>query len=138
MRKNSIPLRLIIDSNLWISFLISNSQRKLDILLSTEQVKILFSIELLDELTRVSNYPKLKSYFGVGAVEEMLEILEPYIELIKVRSYVVICRDPKDYFLLSLAKDGKADFLLTGDKDLLILNKVEKTTILTITDFLKR
>jgi predicted nucleic acid-binding protein len=46
-----------------------------------------------------------------------------------------ICRDPKDNYLVSLALDSKADFLITGDKDLLELNKISETIVLKYTDF---
>jgi hypothetical protein len=55
--------------------------------------------------------------------------------LIEIASTVEICRDEKDNFLLALAKDSKADFLITGDKDLLVLNVFENTKILTFTEF---
>lgn len=67
----------------------------------------------------------------------MLSILEPFIDLVEVTSIVTACRDPKDNFLLALAKDGKADYLLTGDGDLLELIKFGKTKIVTISSFLK-
>ena len=66
----------------------------------------------------------------------MLSAFEPFIDLIEVESTVTICRDPKDNFLLELAKDGKADYLLTGDKDLLELKKFGKTKIQTISTFI--
>ena len=66
----------------------------------------------------------------------MLSKFEPFIDLIEVESSVTVCRDPKDNFLLALAKDGKADYLLTGDKDLLDLIKFGKTKIKTITEFI--
>ncbi len=50
-------------------------------------------------------------------------------------SVVDVCRDTKDNFLLALAKDGNADFLITGDKDLLVLEKYENTQILTYREF---
>lgn len=56
--------------------------------------------------------------------------------LLRFTSDVTICRDEKDNFLLALAKDSGADYLITGDKDLLILKTIEKTKILTIVDFL--
>ena len=40
---------------------------------------------------------------------------------IDIQSVVTVCRDPKDNYLLALAKDAKADFLITGDQDLLVL-----------------
>ncbi len=125
----SKPLKLIIDTNLWVSFIISNKQNLLDPFLFTEEVRLLFSTELFTEIHQTIAKPRLKKYFGTNALEEMLSTFEPYIDLIEVESIITICRDPKDNFLLALAKDGKADYLLTGDKDLLELKKFGKTKI---------
>ena len=135
MPKNK-PLRLIIDTNLWVSFIISNKQSLLDPLLFTEEARLLFSKELIAEIHQTIKKPKLKKYFDTNALEEMLLTFEPFIDLIEVESAVTICRDPKDNFLLALAKDGKADYLLTGDKDLLDLKKIGRTKIKTITSFI--
>jgi len=67
----------------------------------------------------------------------MLSAFESFVDLIEVESIVTICRDPKDNFLLALARDGKADYLLTGDNDLLDLKKFGKTKIITITNFVE-
>ena len=132
--KNKIT-RVVIDTNIWVSFLISDKYRKLDNLLLGNRIIILFSTELLEELNKVSKYPKLKKQFSPNAVEEMIFNLGSYIELVKVTSKTNICRDPNDNFLLTLAKDGKANYLITGDTDLLSLYKFSKTKILTLTDF---
>ena len=132
----SKQLKLIIDTNLWISFIISNKQNLLDPFLFSEEARLLFSTELFTEIQQTITKPRLKKYFGTNALEEMLSTFEPYIDLIEVESIVTICRDPKDNFLLALAKDGKADYLLTGDKDLLELKKFGKTKIKTITAFI--
>lgn len=66
----------------------------------------------------------------------MLKAFEPFIDLTEVASIITICRDPKDNFLLALANDGKADYLLTGDKDLLELKKFGKTKIEKLTAFI--
>ena len=134
MPKNS-PLKLIIDTNLWISFIISNKQNLLDQLVFSGKARFLFSKELITEIESTITKPKLKKYFGSNALEEMLSTFEPFIDLTDVESIITICRDPKDNFLLALAKDGKADYLLTGDKDLLDLKKFGKTKIFTITNF---
>ena len=134
--KNKIT-RVVIDTNIWVSFLISDKYRKLDTLLLGNRIKILFSTELLEELNKVSIYPKLKKYFPPNAVEEMITNLGAYIELIKVITKTDVCRDSNDNFLLSLAKDGKAKYLITGDADLLILKVFGKTKIITLTDYFK-
>ncbi len=58
--------------------------------------------------------------------------------MVEVKSAVRLCRDPTDDFLLSLAKDGVADFLITGDKDLIALSQIFSTQILTLTTFIEK
>lgn len=136
MPKSSL-LKIIIDTNLWVSFIISNKLTLLDRLLFSKNVRLLFSTELLDEIASTITKPKLKKYFAANGLEEMLITLEPFIDIIKIQSSVSICRDPKDNFLLELAQDGKADYLLTGDKDLLDIEKFGKTKIISISTFLE-
>lgn len=130
-------MRVVIDTNIWISFLISDRLRRLDALLYTDALKILFSESLLNELANTMQKAKLKKYFAANALDEMLENLGSYIDLVDVRSVVTVCRDPNDNFLLALSKDGKADYLVTGDKDLLELKKFGRAQIVTITKFLE-
>ena len=59
-------------------------------------------------------------------------------KLVKVKSNINICRDEKDNFLLNLLIDSKADYLITGDKNLLILEKIKKTKILTFSEFIEQ
>ncbi len=81
------------------------------------------------------NRPKLKKYFTTSDVEELLKQIDLHVEYIKVKTRMEMCRDPKDNFLISLAIDGKASYLLTGDKDLLELKKIEKTAIITLAEY---
>jgi len=133
----SKSLRLVIDTNLWISFIISNKINQLDSILLAKNTRLLFSRELVEELQATISKPKLQKYFSENTLEEMLTVFEPYIDFITVKSKVIICRDPNDNFLLSLAKDGKADYLLTGDNDLLDIGKYEETIIIKISEFLE-
>lgn len=136
MRKNK-QLRIIIDTNIWISYLISDKLKVIDNLLINSKLRLLFSIELIEELKDTIQKPKLKRYFvGVNAFENMLMTFEPYIDLIDMKSEVDICRDKKDNFLLALAKDGAADYLITGDNDLLVLGSYKETQIISIVDFI--
>jgi len=130
--------RIILDTNLWVSFLISKDLSKLDELLFEKKVKLVFSKELLDEFLEVTKRPKFRRFFTRTDVENILETIDEYADFVVVKSKITICRDLKDNFLLSLAKDGKADFLLTGDNDLLDIGMFEKTSIETISDFLSR
>ncbi len=129
--------RIIIDTNLWISFLLSKNTRGLDQVFADSSLILLFSKELLDEFIEVTGRPKLKKYFNKVDLQNLLVQIDLHAEFINVSSNVELCRDPKDNFLISLALDGNANFLLTGDNDLLVLKKVGKTQIITITQFLE-
>ncbi|WP_114752077.1 putative toxin-antitoxin system toxin component, PIN family [Pleomorphovibrio marinus] len=130
--------RVILDTNLWISFLISKRQKELDELLESGAVTLIFSQELLEEFLDVSERPKFKRFFKKSDIKTLLTQIETFGQLIKVESKFNECRDPKDNFLLSLSIDGKADFLVTGDSDLLVLEKIENTQIVSWTEFISQ
>ena len=127
--------KVIIDTNLWIHFLISKDFSAFDHLLN-EEVVLVFSKELLEEFLEVAQSPKFQRFFSLQSVYDLLEIIQRKAIFVEVISEVAVCRDYKDNFLLSLAKDAKADFILTGDNDLLVLNPFEETSIITINTFL--
>ncbi len=130
-----IKHRIILDTNLWISFLISKRLKKIDILFKQDNITLIFSQELLDEFTEVARRPKFKKYFSVTDIENLLSLFDTFGEFTEVVSMVDICVDKKDNFLLSLSKDSKANFLITGDEHLLIIKQFEDTQILTYTEF---
>lgn len=127
--------RLVIDTNLWISLLLTRDFSKFDPILFSDTVKLLLSQELLYEFIEVARRPKFKKYFSMTDLQDLLEQISSKAELVTVTSTTDICRDPKDNFLLALSADGKATHLLTGDNDLLDLKKFGKTAIMTISAY---
>ncbi len=135
MGKNSFSI--ILDTNWYISYLIKKSDSRLTIILSDEQIKIIASDKLIEKLRNKINSRKFRKYFSIIEAEQFIELLKEVTILCNPTSSIMICRDPKDNFLLPLAKDSKADFLITGDKDLLILQHFENTQIITLNQFLE-
>lgn len=129
--------KVILDTNLWISFLITKKLNQLDELIENTDITLIFSNELIEEFIDVVSRPKFKKYFSKKEIEKILEYFDQFGKLIKVKSDIQICRDKKDNFLLNLSVDSKANYLITGDKDLLVLENIEKTKILTFADFLE-
>ena len=127
--------RIVIDTNLWISFLLTSDYSKVDPMFADNSIKLLFSQELIDEFVEVAQRPKFRKYFPLNDIEDLLTKVRGKAEFISVTSIVDLCHDTKDNFLLALAQDGNATHLLTGDNDLLVIGKVGKTKILTITDY---
>jgi putative PIN family toxin of toxin-antitoxin system len=129
--------RVIIDTNLWISFLLTKDFTKFDTIIADKKLVLLFSGELLDEIVEVMQRRKFRKFFSLGDIEKLLLQIRNRAEFIEIKNLVADCRDPKDNFLLSLSVDGQATHLITGDKDLLVLKVYGKTKILTITEYLQ-
>ncbi len=63
---------IIVDTNIWLSFLISKTYSKLDGLLKSGEIRLAFSEELLAEFVEVSKRPKFKKYISKVDVDELL------------------------------------------------------------------
>lgn len=120
--------RAVIDTNLIISAaLLPDSQPDrlfkawlngiFDLLLCKEQ---------LEEIKATAKKGKLAGYsLFSDRIEELIQNLEFAAEIAKPlpeTDLPVHSRDPKDNFLLAASLGGKADFLVTGDEDLLVLD----------------
>ncbi|MEG4516098.1 MULTISPECIES: putative toxin-antitoxin system toxin component, PIN family [unclassified Microcoleus] len=129
-------IKVIIDTNLWISFLIGKELANLKKLIVDQAIQVVLCEQIIEEINLVTQRPKLQKYFPLTKVQELLELLRIIGLWVEITSEVSICRDDKDNYLLALAKDSQADFLITGDGDLLSLVNFEGTEILTYKDFL--
>ncbi len=130
-------IRVVIDTNIWISFLIGKTIAGLSNAIINNSVQILFSEELFDELIEVLNRPKFKKYFSTEDIYELVSLINTKVEWIKITNHFTDCRDPKDDFLLDLIVSGEADYLVTGDEDLIVLNPYKSINILHYRDFTK-
>jgi uncharacterized protein len=89
------------------------------------------------EFSEVLGRPKFDKYISNQKRQQEISAFERKSQLIKISSKISICRDPKDNKFLELAIDSGAACIITGDKDLLVLNPFEGIPILTAADFLK-
>jgi len=58
--------KVIIDTNLWISFLITRNFYELDKLIENKGIQLVFSQELIEEFISVAKRPKLSKYFPLN------------------------------------------------------------------------
>ncbi|HDR51082.1 MAG TPA: putative toxin-antitoxin system toxin component, PIN family [Mariniphaga anaerophila] len=135
MKKAGKPFKIIVDSNIWISFLIGKSLKGLQNYIDARKVLIITCTEQIQELAGVFQKPKIKRYFTADQGAEFFELLDESSVYVDLKTKTNLCRDIKDNYLLSLAIDSNADFLITGDNDLLVLENVKKTRIVKFTEF---
>lgn len=95
------------------------------------------SAEQLDELMRVTRYPKIRERLVPSLAGRLINELRRFAVSIENVPAVAVCPDPFDNYLLATAAAGSADFLVTGDKrDLLGIKLYAATRIVTVRDFL--
>ena len=129
--------RIVIDTNVWISFLIGKYVEDLEQKILEKNLVVLYSPALLTEIEEVLARPKFRKYFHERELDIIIEIFKTTGEKIQVKSKVNACRDAKDNFLLALCKDGKANYLISRDLDLIDLKIFENTHIVNYRTFIE-
>lgn len=132
-------MRLIIDTNILVSALLAATSlpAQLVVLWRAGRFDLLTMAEQLDELMRVTRYPKIRERLAPAVAGRLVNDLRALAVTVDKLPVVEISTDPDDNYLLALAAAGAADFLVTGDKqDLLGIAIYEGTKIITVRDFL--
>jgi len=129
-------VKVIIDTNLWISFLMGlKASPAIRRIMTDGTVSIVMTDILQQEIMTVASRPKFASYFAPEACERLLTFLRARSEDYPLGDIPARCRDPKDDYLLELARVADADILVTGDKDLTDLHQFGHCQILTLAEF---
>ncbi|MDQ8195714.1 putative toxin-antitoxin system toxin component, PIN family [Coraliomargarita sp. SDUM461004] len=127
---------IIIDTNLYVSYALFRTgtlgQRIHHIL---ESHLYAFSKQTMSELTEVLMRSKFDRYMSSEVRLKILRAIASDAEWFTPTETIHDCRDPKDNKFLELAAASRADFLITGDDDLLVLHPFRQTHILTLSAF---
>lgn len=140
---NRTPARVLFDANVLISYLLSGDRPTIAVqvveLVFNESLTSLVSQELLDELTRKVTTKRYLAYrIAPPELERLitlLRLLSEWVDLGDV-DHPRIVRDRNDDYLIALATLGKADILVSGDRDLLELDLPLPFRIMSLSDFL--
>ena len=130
---------IVIDTNVLISAgLLPNSKTAHSVTLAFDHFVLAQNQLTWTELQEKSILSKFNKYFGVDGRLRLMARLTQNIEFIDAQAIVTDCRDPKDNKFLALAIDADAKTIITGDKDLLVMNPYQGRTICTPAEFLSR
>lgn len=129
-------MNVVIDTNVLISaVLIKNSISDQVFTKAIQSYRILVSTETLAELTNKLLNPKFNKYVGIEKRIRFLQLFENIAFFVEPKQFIVDCRDPKDNRFLELAIEGNASFIISGDKDLIVLNPYRNIPIITPKEF---
>jgi uncharacterized protein len=128
--------RLVVDTNIIVSGLITTATPPARILdaVHSQEIVLLVSDEVVVEYLRVLEYPHIRKYKKITdeVIRDMTSFFIEETERIEVLSMIKKSKDPDDDKFLSLAVEGEADFLITGDRaDLLSLKEIECIPIIS-------
>jgi putative PIN family toxin of toxin-antitoxin system len=134
--------RAVLDTNVLVSALMNPASPPgllLDRWISERAFELLMSAEALAELSRVLRYPSVRRRIGMDDALldrriAMIDTLASHVEAGRAGAGIV--RDPDDEIILALAMAGRADFIVTGDDDLLSLVAFRGTGIVKPREFL--
>ena len=129
--------KIIIDTNLWISLLIGKRLSEMRALCNSKSILVCVCEELMMEFIRIASREKIKKYVTEERIKETINLMTLSCIDVTIKNTVVSSplRDVNDLYLLALADTVQADFILTGDKDLLTIQFHNHTKIVTYNEF---
>jgi hypothetical protein len=134
--------RILLDTNIFISYLLNPHAERPATQIVQAGVLGVFTLllpeALLEEMSaRITSKPYLKARIEPGEAAQFTAILRSIAETIaRIEAPIpAVMRDSKDDFLLAYAVVGRANYLLTGDEDLLVLQQVQGVVICTPSEF---
>ena len=136
-------MRVLLDANIFISYLLNPKSKTFGEIVTAAirgNYTLLLPEALMDEfVNKIPEKPYLAERIMQGELKTFVEILAGVSESIPVIKDVIptVTRDPKDDYLLAYAMVGEADYLVTGDEDLLVLGKVSQVKIIKPRDFVE-
>ena len=133
--------RAVVDTNILIRALIKPQGTVGPVLtrLRDGDYTLLYAEPLLDELMAKLALPRIRDKYHLADddVETVLALILLRGESVMPQRRITACRDPKDNVVLEVAVAGEADYIVTGDNDLLVLHPFEDIPIVGPAEFLK-
>lgn len=129
-------MRIVIDTNVLISGIIFGGKpSKIIELLFGKKISVFASPEMVDEYKRI--YGELGERYAKRTHNELNEIINS-MNILPSHSHIEVCRDPDDNKFIECAIDNRCIYIVSGDKDLLVLEQYEDIGILTVSEFLEQ
>jgi len=126
-------MRLVLDTNVLLTAMMSPSSTSAQILSfwRDRKIAVLTAAEQIEEVARVTRYPKIRARLLPALAGRLVNRLRDVAIVVEKLPALDLSPDPDDNYLLALAEVGQAQFLVTGDKQLLRLKRHKSTRIVT-------
>jgi putative PIN family toxin of toxin-antitoxin system len=111
--------RLVLDPNIYVSYFITGKANYLNLIVLQHRIQLIICQELLDEIERVLQYPRLQK-FGIN-IRQFIQFIKDISTTVILQSPLkrYITEDENDDYLIALALQHSAGFVCSGDQDIL-------------------
>ncbi|MEM2122801.1 MAG: putative toxin-antitoxin system toxin component, PIN family [Candidatus Bathyarchaeia archaeon] len=132
-------VKAVFDTNVLVSSLIRRGNpRDLWRKVAKGEIMLIVSPQILKEFDKVMMRPQLRRYITASKLHRFRRLLHSKTTLVRPRTrFPQLTSDPNDNILVETAFDGKAGYLVSGDKHLLALKEFEGIRIVTVSEMLK-
>lgn len=134
-----MPVKVVIDTNVFISFLLVKNLQIITLLDLIDQKKIIpvYSFDTLCELNMVAKYPKFITKICEEEIQALINKIVGNGFFTIIKSNINLFDDPDDDIFINTAVDGKAEYLISGDKKHVLKKKKYKNIkIVSLNQFL--
>ena len=131
-------MKIVLDTNVLVSALIKKGKPRNLLFAILRRHELVLSKGILEEFAETAADPKVRKYVSEQDVARLLKDIMNAVKIVRVRSnFKVVEEDPDDDIVLRTCYDGKAKYVVSGDRHLLALRTFRSIRIVTIDEMLK-
>ena len=131
-------MRVVLDTNVFVSAAIQSgaSHRIIKHLIGENSDELIICDEILSEIREVLfSRPRLRKWISLIDAERYVEMLQLHLNFVPNPEFIIpLSRDSDDDYILALAQRERANYVISGDKDLLVL-RIPELSIVTPAEF---
>lgn len=132
-------IKVILDANIYVSFFLTGGETIASVfaLWKRGEFEVFTSIDIVAEVYRIFRYPKIQKRITSVDQKALTRMVEDLVERVYPQERTHVLRDPDDEKYLEAASACDADYLVTGDRDLLSLKNFGTTRIVSPKEFVE-
>ncbi len=132
-------IKVILDANIYVSFFLTGGETiaTVFVLWKRGEFEVFASTDIVAEIYRIFRYPKIQKRVTSVDKKALTQMVEDLVERVYPQERTRVLRDPDDEKYLQAASACQADYLVSGDRDLLSLKKFGTTQIVSPKEFVE-
>lgn len=130
-------MKVVIDTNIWISFLLGKSFRNLLDFIDENDIKVFTTEKQINELIKTINKPKINKNVTSEDITNLIFLFRYNFKYVNISNKLKYLRDPEDDYLIEIAIESNSKYIITGDKDLLDVKNYKNIKFITFREFEK-